>query len=386
MTMMGNRRWVLATCAIWLGSASIAAADGDRALGPTLYERAIGLRLATAGVGLSGRLEDLTVAPITSATITLEGIPGEAEIRRAYLYWQIYGTEHDTSIELDGTPVTGVVIGTGGGTCWDETGDFDLTMEPNVSYRADVTDLVDGDGDYELTGFPSGEAMRDSQGASLVVLYVDPDETLLGTVALRDGCAEVSGGTLQVEFDELLPVSAVNGWLHMGVGDGQSIGADGSMTFADRFVPIPAGSFDHFNELTEGRWWSDNVYELTEDQLAAIAPGAGFQQLYQQDCLAFTYLALAIQSDEPAPDAGVPDGGGELDGGSSDGGRLDGGLLDGGGTDAGAIDAAARDGGSAPASVGGCGCRVGSDRRGALWLAPLALALLGRARRRRAPV
>lgn len=384
MTMGEGRVLLVLACASlalcsW-GVPQRALADGDDDLGPLLYERAIGLRAASAGVGLAGRLTGAsgTTTPVEEGTITLEGIPDGAEIRHAYLYWMLYGEAPDTDVALDGEAVTGALIGTGGHTCWAANANYDLSAAPNRTFRADVTALVDGDGDYVVSGVASGEADRDAQGASLVIVYVDPGETLLGTVIIRDGnlmvTEEFSSGDFSFdEADE--DVVAVAGELHLGVGDGQPTGLDGAINFAGRGLsPTLAGLPMHFDGHS-GNYWDANTYELPAMLLERIDDDVTVFNNFQNDCLSYAYGVLAFRTDEPAPpDAGVDAA--ELDGGTPDAGSGDGGGLDAGRADAGGIDGGvAADAGTIVGSTGGCGCRS-TSARGSLGMLGVALALL----------
>src|SRR5262249_47023880 len=126
-------------------------------------------------------------------------------------------------ITLDDTVVTGTEIGRAGDTCWD--------IGQNFVYRADVTAQVRGNGNYRLSSLLSSNAVAapDGQGASLVVLYVDPADPKPNYVAINDGAAgqivfgatpvstTMRGATLGAGFGNVTITNLV--------GDGQT-GAD----------------------------------------------------------------------------------------------------------------------------------------------------------------
>jgi MYXO-CTERM domain-containing protein len=278
-------------------------ADGDGMLGPTLLESGAGYGLASAGVGLSGRrAPDSTSAPIASGTLELHGIPAAADIRHAYLYWVIYGGPDDATVSLDGESVTGEVIGRDGSTCWGDDETYFLFDAPNTTFRADVTSLVDGDGDFVIEGFPSYTATADTQGAALVVVYDDPGRSDLGTIVLRDGASVVDPDSgVDVTFDELGAFTATGGFLHAGVGDAEVVHLDGLMRFNGGSVPAPDG-MQHFAQR-DGAYWESITYDLLAlGRLGGLGPSSQFTQGYRQDCLVFAYLALDIRSVLVDPD------------------------------------------------------------------------------------
>ena len=122
---------------------------------PGINQRIFG-DVTSAGVGLRGQGE---------GTINLSGVPDNTYVHNAFLYWATLGTSSGyANPQLDGTTVNGQLIGTSADTCWGASA--------NYVFRADVTDLVRGNGDYTISGLPDDLTVgNDSQGASLVVVY-----------------------------------------------------------------------------------------------------------------------------------------------------------------------------------------------------------------------
>lgn len=110
-----------------------------------------------------------TGAPGTG-TITVSGVGGNP-VTKAYLYWNGIGdpSYFNPDVTLDGSPVTGIAIGSSATNCW---GPGDST-----AYRADVTSLITGDGSYVISDLSSGANGNSSNGASLIVLFDDGDPT-----------------------------------------------------------------------------------------------------------------------------------------------------------------------------------------------------------------
>lgn len=292
---MIDRRWCSALClfALLLPSGVLpsgARADGDGTLGLRTDERGIGVGLATAGVGLSGRRESGPDAPVTEGTISLTTIPAGATILSADLYWVVYGSPADATVTLDGTAITGTLIGTSAWTCWTKY----MPAEVNRVYRADVGSMVTGNGDHVIAGFPSALATSDTQGASLVVVYDDPAATdVMGTVIVLDGAVTMDfGNQLRTSF---LSVNTGTGasaaFLHLGAGDGQSLLDDDDLRIDGATIAYPAGG--HFRSAS-GRYWDATRYDVTGDLRTGMhdVPLISF---YGTDCVVFAYAGLAVE-------------------------------------------------------------------------------------------
>lgn len=354
-----------------------ARADGDQKHALRFTDSRRGLGLTSAGAGFAGRRLPGPDVQVDDAKIELTGIPSGAVVETTYLYWVTYGTDGQNTLTINGTAVTGALIGTSGSTCWGSYPDG-----VNRVYRADVTTLVKANGTYTLTGLPvTAPNTLDGQGASLVVIYSNAASSDRGTVILMDGAITISnlnsglGGTFAgVDGDGITSAT-----FRVGVGDGQSVHTDAPPDFNNKSLPpVDAGTQGYAG--TAGPYWDD----LAFDVLAQIPKGKSnpkWTQDYLTDCVVFAYSALVLTNPIGPPVGGVD--GGNNDGGTGGPGPADGGGgLDGGGTgsDGGGAD------GAAAASSDGCGCRVyapASAAPGAL----IALAVLGiaaRARRRHA--
>ena len=326
-----------------------------------------GLGLATGGVGFAGRKAPGPDVPVTEAEIDLKGIPTGAVVQTTYLYFVHYGTDGVDTLTIDGTPITGTLIGTSASTCWgDYTGAF------NRVYRADVTALAKTNGKYKLTDLPlTVPGISDGQGASLVVIYDNPTSTDRGTVHLMDGAITVDpGNSGQGTFPSVVGDGVTAATFRLGVGDGQVEFFDGPLNF--NTMGLPAVDGGHFYPGSAGAYWDD----LSFDVLARIPKGTKnlrWSQSYFNDCVVFAYTALVLTNPLGPPDGGADAG--LVDGGTPGPGPGDGGSIDGGGGGGGG--GGASDGGASDAeSEGGCGCHIHSTASAAPG-ALLALAALG---------
>jgi len=218
-------------------------------------------------------------------------------IRRRQSPWVVYSDAGDANVTLEGTNVVGTLAGTSNHTCW---GRYPSTHKNRV-YRADITGRVDKNGTYTLTDFPSATLTEDTQGASLVVFYSDPDSDFFGTVILRDGAVTIdplNSGNSTFE-DLVIPPDLDSATLHFGVGDGQSEHADGQLSFATQPVPLPGPGF---YPGSAGTYWDDISFDVTAF-LNENVDKARWSQDYFNDCVVFAYSALELQS--PFVDDGV---------------------------------------------------------------------------------
>lgn len=160
-------------------------------------------------------------------TIRLRGIPPGATVLRAYLYWALIcansSCPSSTVGEFEGRTITGSLFGTAPQPCW--------TGSLIGAYRADVTGLMPGttaaavpnkviNGDYQLSGFPSG--VRDGrnpwqapvslvlplvEGATLVVVYKHPDLSA-GRVWIHNGAATIASTNATLDVTNALSPAA----------------------------------------------------------------------------------------------------------------------------------------------------------------------------------
>lgn len=89
------------------------------------------------------------------------------QICHAFLYWNIHGNYQPSStINFDGTPITGNEIGRSGHTCWGEQG--------NQVFRADITSTIQNNlkSDYVIDGLIENGIQNNGQGIAMLLLYL----------------------------------------------------------------------------------------------------------------------------------------------------------------------------------------------------------------------
>ena len=176
-----------------------------------------------AGVGLWGR----GVKGIATGSITVSGVPTDAEIMSAFLYWQVVtsdgpesgsagATFNDHLLSLPGPPAIPTpggsiaVIGDPFGTspCWSVGGGAGSSggVKKTYSYRADVKRFIPlgPDGRHrvnkahkiQLPDTGNSNKTPKAVGASLVVIYRSPSTTAtLNSIVIYDGSYTLNNAT-----------------------------------------------------------------------------------------------------------------------------------------------------------------------------------------------
>jgi hypothetical protein len=241
--------------------------------------------LAAAGVGFAGR----GAQPKVVAPIELQSVPTGATILSADLYYVTIGGPHPT-IAMQGKALWPALIGHAEDTCWQ-------LKAGNFVYRADVTRMVSGNGTYVLSGFPSSvDGSVDGQGASLVVLYRNPNDQRRNLIVRGETIASVrNGGSISKTLAGFtIPARPDAVWSLNLVGDGQPAG--------DRlaFNGIDTGSKAVF-QGADGEFWDthrDDVKKLVKPGDRAFTTTITVPQT--EDCLIWVLDALVIEGYAPA--------------------------------------------------------------------------------------
>ncbi|MEE9335605.1 MAG: DUF4347 domain-containing protein, partial [Granulosicoccaceae bacterium] len=150
-----------------------------------------GLVVDSAGIRADASFTGGTLTPI----LTISGIPAGATVVNAYLL--INELDHgslDTTFTLDGNALTVNQVGESTSPGWGAS--------RVVTFRADVSTLVTGNGSYSLGG--AGEIGADAyEGASLVVVYEDTSVTTDSIITLHEGSVTQldSPVTIPIEFN-----------------------------------------------------------------------------------------------------------------------------------------------------------------------------------------
>lgn len=230
--------------------------DGNASIGPTYQFSACGLNYTTASQKIGQRVSPPGVPQ--PATFAIAGIPATAVIQKAYVWTE--GSGNGVAITINLTNPFAVssnfnmtLIGTDQDKCWG--------FQSTTSYRADVTSLVVGNGNYTISGLPtspsSSSASNDMDGATMMVIWSDPTANFQGDIVIWDGCYVGIGTQQSVTLNGFQACSGTvsNARAFMGIGDLQGLNTPLTLNNNAPFVCVE----DWWN-------WVDNTTTVTPGQ------------------------------------------------------------------------------------------------------------------------
>jgi hypothetical protein len=232
---------------------------------------------------------------IGSGTIVLGGVTGK--VTKALLFWQgPTGSENplaNAAVSLNAAGITGTNIGFSADNCWG--------YGNSQAYRADVTGLVSGNGNYELTNLIKGDA--DISGASLIVFFNDGNSVNNRDVVLFEGNdSNVSNIWDADGWNTTLSginYSTGSASLELHVGDGQAP-PDGALLLNARTLaaggPIFSGDSVPGASYVDGNLWDIKSFDIT----SFLTPGTNTLNLTTGmntgDCLSLVVAAVNLPS------------------------------------------------------------------------------------------
>lgn len=161
----------------------------------TLTLSKCGLTYTQASAKLAKRNDGTTFPAVPEpAPLAISGIPANATIEKAYLWWMVEGgTTGSASVSfqsLAGPAQTVAATLTGsdaGGKCWGRGG--------TSGWRADVTSLITPpfNGTYRVSGLPVSAPGPDTDGVTLFIAYSVPGTGAKGTLVVNDGLIDSLG-------------------------------------------------------------------------------------------------------------------------------------------------------------------------------------------------
>jgi hypothetical protein len=254
--------------------------NGNDTLNRVYSNTACGLNYAHATVRLGQRF--LPVGVAQPAPLSINGIPGCAEIDTAFLWFELLGQNPPapvitlTNPQGNSISVQSQLVGTSIDVCWQ--------MTNTHVYRADVTSIISTNGTYLISGIPVSAIITppnvDAEGATLLVVYKDPSVSYTGTLLIDDGAATVAGGALS----------------HTMTG----IAACANSTSASAFLMVGDLQFDDTvnfngnNVLFQYNWW--NYIEDNSAQVSASQNNFSYSMVSGGDCYTFAVAGLYYQS------------------------------------------------------------------------------------------
>jgi hypothetical protein len=239
---------------------------------------------------------------IGTGTIHLTGVSGT--VTKALLYWHgptnLTDPDANAAVTFAGEEITGTNIGFSDDNCWEYAPS--QAYANSQAYRADVTSLVTGDGDYAL-----GNLIKQNveiNGASLIVFFDDGNDTNNRDVVLFDG----NDSNIPNIYDAdgwNVTLSGINytsgtASIDLHVSDGQSFPDDalilnGTTTLASAGAIFQGDSvlFGPSAGQTNGGLWDIKSYNVTAD----LTPGPNTLTLttgVNSDCLSLVVAAVNL--------------------------------------------------------------------------------------------
>ena len=256
--------------------------DGSATLGATYSYSACGLNYTTASQKLGMRFPLLnSPSSVQPATFAIAGIPPSAVIQKAFVWCDASGNGVPISLNVTNPFAVSAafnmtMIGQDQDKCWGYVGTF--------TYRADVTSLVVGNGNYTISGFPTNppNTLNDVDGATMIVIWSDPTQSWQGDINIWDGCLVINGGitTQTITGFTACAGTVSNARAFMAEGDLQGLASQ--MTLNGVF-PITCNE-DWWN-------WIDVPTTVTPGQTSSV-----FGNNSSGDCYNFCVMGLYWQS------------------------------------------------------------------------------------------
>ncbi len=256
--------------------------DGNATLGATYARSECGLNYTTASQKLSMRVPLLNQPSVPQpATFTISGIPATAVIEQAFVWTEGCGSGIPITMQFTNpfavsAPFPMTMIGQDQDKCWGYPGTF--------TYRADVTSLIVGNGNYQISGLPTNppNPQDDMDGATLIVIWSDPTQTWQGDIVIWDGCVVINGGTTTQTITGFQACTGTTSNARAFMAQGDLQGLNSSLTLNGVF-PITC---------VEDWWnWIDVPTTVTPGQTTS-----SFGNSSGGDCYNFCVMGLYWQS------------------------------------------------------------------------------------------
>ncbi|MBA2613751.1 MAG: gliding motility-associated C-terminal domain-containing protein [Bacteroidetes bacterium] len=169
--------------------------DGNGVIATSYTQSACGLDFVQVSNPLYKRGFSFQVGLNQPAAFAIAGIPVGAVIQKAFLYVGASG-----NLGLFNASITNPLsttasfsmaqIGSHIDKCWGYSGTY--------NYRADVTSIIAGNGNYIISGIPVMPQVppKDADGATLFIIYSDVSQNFTGSIVIGDGAQVAAPGTI----------------------------------------------------------------------------------------------------------------------------------------------------------------------------------------------
>ena len=173
-------------------SAVFSPMNGNASLGQSVYDSACGLNYVFDSTLVETRFNPYTTAGNYGCGLpckwTISGLPNGYVVNKAFVWANVSyqsATAPNTAVVITNPAAstnsfsTQGIIGTDGPKCWGETG--------TAVYRWDVSSCISGNGTYTFNFSGFSNPAWEIDGATLFIIYRDPNATYQGTISIWDG-------------------------------------------------------------------------------------------------------------------------------------------------------------------------------------------------------
>ena len=163
--------------------------DGTNTIGTHYTVTACGLDFNATSVRLCKR-GGAPAGTTQPATFSVTGLPACFFVQKAFFYTGGSGSGPTINLSFTNPLLTNSVFPmvNSGYTPTDKWGGYAGTW----TRRADVTALITGNGNYVISGIPTGSP-NDPDGGTLVIVYSDNTQTFTGSMVMADGTMAAGG-------------------------------------------------------------------------------------------------------------------------------------------------------------------------------------------------
>lgn len=218
-------------------------------------------------------------------TISMVGLPAGFLVQKAYVYYGVSYTEvtpPPTSVVITNpalvtSTIPAVMIGDGHSVCWGETG--------TATYRCDISSMISGNGNYviNLTGFLN--AAYEVDGVSIIIMYVDPNATYSGNIAIWDGdMANWTGTSMTYTGDGFTACT------NSSAGSAFSLAGD----CQNNFLPSNTDNYNGSIGTFSNNFWNTNVLATSVSACDSTTTFTGYTN-NSGDCWLWSAIGLYWQ-------------------------------------------------------------------------------------------
>jgi hypothetical protein len=187
--------------------------------------------------GATSRVDTFGTPQTEPFSISLSGIPAGSTIVKAFASWNWLSGLNPTTentISINGNSVTGALVGSGADLCWG--------LPQGISYLADVTSLISGNGSYTIAGATDKNGSL-GEGVQLLAVYSNPSSPLQ-------------------------QINVAAGYMEQGNGPGP---ADATITFA--MGPYLGGPTHYFQNALDGQDNAGDTFKINGTDVSGVFPG-----------------------------------------------------------------------------------------------------------------